>query len=112
MDSSSDDESDDEVLLGQLPSYLEIASDDDADDDWEPGEGSGEEGEDEGASSGEEMSDEEHSRRTCEIWERESESDGTGPYRGDARAACTLVHSEPSPLPCRAVETSSGASEV
>ena len=33
-------------------------------------------------------------------------------YRGDAGAAPTWVHSELSPDPCRAVETSSGAPEV
>ena len=32
-------------------------------------------------------------------------------YRADAGAACPWVHSEPSPDPCRAVETSSGAPE-
>ena len=37
---------------------------------------------------------------------------GSRLYRGEAGAACTLVHSEPSPDPCRAVETSSGAPEV
>ena len=33
-------------------------------------------------------------------------------YRVDPHDACTWVHNEPSPDPCRAVETSSGASEV
>ena len=33
-------------------------------------------------------------------------------YRVDPHDACPWVHNEPSPDPCRAVETSSGASEV